>query len=266
MQKLEQLVCEPDAVVIEDAAHAFGGCYADGSQVGCCAYSQMTVLSFHPAKQMTTGEGGMVTTNDRALWSRLWSLKDHGKSWEAVYEREHPEGFRWLHESFGGNGRMLEIQAAIGRIQLRRMSDWTKARTRHAHAIWDACRPHAAARVPEFRCSGFCAAGCANRSGCVHGFYKCYVYVEPVNLAKGWSRDRILREINAAGVPCYQGSCPEVYLEKAFHGTGWRPASRLPVAQELGETSLMFLVHPTLTEAEVAKTCETASRVLAAAS
>lgn len=208
----------------------------------------------------------MVTTNDRALWSRLWSLKDHGKSWEAVYERQHPEGFRWLHESFGGNGRMLEIQAAIGRIQLRRMADWTKARTRHAHAIWDACRPHAAARVPEFRCSGSCAAGCANRSGCVHGFYKCYVYVESVNLAKGWSRDRILHQINEAGVPCYQGSCPEVYLEKAFDGTGWRPARRLPVAQELGETSLMFLVHPTLTGAEITKTCEAAGRVLADAS
>lgn len=250
--------------VVEDCAQAHGARYK-GRSVG--TIGDIGAWSFCQDKIMTTGgEGGMVTTNDRALWSRLWSLKDHGKSWEAVYERQHPEGFRWLHESFGGNGRMLEIQAAIGRIQLRRMANWTKARTRNAHAIWDACRPHAAARVPEFRCSTSCTEACATRSGCVHGFYKCYVYVEPANLAEGWSRDRILREINAASVPCYQGSCPEVYLEKAFDGTGWRPAKRLPVAQELGETSLMFLVHPTLTEAEITKTCEVASRVLAAAS
>lgn len=264
MDPIMDLAARHGFKVIEDCAQAHGACYK-GRSAGTIGH--IGAWSFCQDKIMTTGgEGGMVTTNDRALWSRLWSLKDHGKSWEAVYERQHPEGFRWLHESFGGNGRMLEIQAAIGRIQLRRMADWTKARTRHAHAIWDACRPHAAARVPEFRCSGSCAAGCANRSGCVHGFYKCYVYVESVNLAKGWSRDRILHQINEAGVPCYQGSCPEVYLEKAFDGTGWRPARRLPVAQELGETSLMFLVHPTLTGAEITKTCEAAGRVLADAS
>src|SRR3546814_8980319 len=82
---------------------------------------------------MTTGgEGGMVTCNDRDLWSRMWSFKDHGKSWDAVYERAHPPGFRWLHESIGTNWRMLEMQAAIGRIQLRRMAEWTRARTANA--------------------------------------------------------------------------------------------------------------------------------------
>jgi dTDP-4-amino-4,6-dideoxygalactose transaminase len=88
-----------------------------------------------------------------------------------------------------------------------------------------------------------------------HGAYKCYVFAEPSELANGWSRDRIIEEIVTAGVPCFSGSCSEVYLEKAFDGTGWRPEHRLPVARELGETSLMFLVHPTLTEAEIDKTC-----------
>jgi dTDP-4-amino-4,6-dideoxygalactose transaminase len=264
MDPIMSIATQHGLKVIEDCAQAHGARYK-GRSVGTIGH--IGAWSFCQDKIMTTGgEGGMVTTNDDALWSQLWSLKDHGKSYEAVYKREHPEGFRWLHESFGGNGRMLEIQAAIGRIQLRRMADWTKIRTGHAHAIWEACRPHAAARVPEFRCASSCTSGCASRSGCVHGFYKCYVYANPHDLAEGWSRDRILREINAAGVPCYQGSCPEVYLEKAFDGTGWRPAERLSVAKELGETSLMFLVHPTLTEAEVAKTCEVASRVLSAAS
>jgi dTDP-4-amino-4,6-dideoxygalactose transaminase len=107
-----------------------------------------------------------------------------------------------------------------------------------------------------------CDAACASTSGCAHAHYKCYVYVQPDHLAPGWSRDRIVENINAQGVPCFQGSCSEVYLEKAFDNTGWRPAERLPVARELGETALMFLVHPTLSQAELDKTCEVIGRVL----
>src|SRR5690625_3928760 len=184
---------------------------------------------------MTTGgEGGMVTTNDEALWRKMWAYKDHGKSWDAVYERQHPPGFRWLHESFGTNWRMTEMQAVIGRIQLTRMADWTDQRIKNATAICDAARQLPALRVPDVP------------ADIQHAAYKCYVFVRPEKLASGWSRDRILEEINAAGVPAYSGSCSEVYLEKAFDHTGWRPEERLAVAQELGDTSLMFLVHPTL--------------------
>jgi dTDP-4-amino-4,6-dideoxygalactose transaminase len=90
--------------------------------------------------------------------------------------------------------------------------------------------------------------------------------VRPERLRAGWSRDRIIEAINAAGVPCYQGSCSEVYLEKAFDGTPWRPKGRLPVAKELGETALMFLVHPTLTDAEIDKTCQVIRQVMGEAS
>jgi dTDP-4-amino-4,6-dideoxygalactose transaminase len=183
----------------------------------------------------------------------MWSFKDHGKSYEAVYEREHPPGFRWLHESFGTNWRMLEMQGAIGRIQLSRMTAWTEARTANAKAIWNTCRLHDVVRVPEVP------------ADVKHAHYKCYVYVRPEKLASGWNRDRIIAEINRLGVPCYQGSCSEVYLEKAFDGTGFRPDERLPVAKELGETSLMFLVHPTLTGQEIDHTCTAIHQVLTAA-
>ena len=200
---------------------------------------------------MTTGgEGGMVTTNDEALWRAMWSFKDHGKSYAAVYEREHAPGFRWLHESFGTNWRMLEMQAVIGRIQLKRMPEWTALRTRNALSILAACRKSSALRVPEI----------PETIG--HAHYKCYAYVEPNQLVEGWSRDRIVSEINALGVPCYQGSCSEVYLEKAFDSTGWRPEERLPSAKELGDSSLMFLVHPTLTEAEIQQTCDAINTVM----
>lgn len=238
--------------VIEDCAQAHGARYK-GRPLGSIGH--VGAWSFCQDKIMSTGgEGGMVTTNDEALWRAMWSYKDHGKSYEAVYEREHAPGFRWLHESFGTNWRMLEMQAVIGRIQLRRMADWTARRTANAEAIWAACRPFAAVRVP------------AVPQDNVHAHYKCYVYVQPEQLADGWSRDRIVEAITAAGVPCFQGSCSEVYLEKAFDDTGWRPEERLPVARQLGETSIMFLVHPTLTAAEIHKTCSAITQVLTAAS
>lgn len=265
MDPIMALAEQHDLKVIEDCAQAHGTRYK-GRSVGSIGHAG--AWSFCQDKIMTTaGEGGMVTTHDEALWRAMWSYKDHGKSYEAVYEREHPPGFRWVHESFGTNWRMLEIQAAIGRIQLRRMMDWTASRTANAQAIWAACRPHAAVRVPVFGCSlGECDAACSICSGCEHAHYKCYVYVQPAQLALGWSRDRIVQAINAQGVPCYQGSCSEVYLEKAFNETGWRPAERLPVARELGETSLMFLVHPTLTQAEIELSCAVVGQVLAEAS
>ena len=234
--------------------------------------------SFCQDKIMTTGgEGGTVTCNDESLWRAMWAYKDHGKSYAAVYEREHPPGFRWLHECFGTNFRMLEMQGAIGRIQLRRMKDWTAARAANAMALSVALLPFAGkggvVRVPQMHCDGCpvrggCQAGVAvgdSTSGCQHAFYKFYAYVRPENLAYGWSRDRLIEEINARGVPCYVGSCSEVYMEKAFENTGWRPKERLPMAKELGETSLMFLVHPTLTTAEIHKTKVVLSEVLTAA-
>ena len=248
MDPIMVLAAEHDLKVIEDCAQAHGAHYK-GRPVGSIGH--VGAWSFCQDKIMTTGgEGGMVTTNNRALWSRMWSIKDHGKSWEAVYERQHAPGFRWLHESFGTNWRMMEVQAVIGRIQLRRMADWQASRLGNAERIWACARQLPGLRVPMIP------------EGSLHAAYKCYVFVEPQQLKAGWDRDRILNEIAARGVPCFSGSCSEVYLEKAFDDTGWRPAERLPVAKELGETSLMFLVHPTLTQAEINKTCEVLAQVM----
>lgn len=242
MDPIMALARQHDLYVIEDCAQAHGARYR-GRQVGSIGH--VGAWSFCQDKIMTTGgEGGMVTTNDPELWKRMWAYKDHGKSWDAVYEREHPPGYRWLHESFGTNWRMIEVQAAIGRIQLRRMAEWHEARVRRANRIWETARGLPGLRVPTVP------------DDIQHAAYKCYVFLQPEALAPGWSRERIMQAIQDKGVPVYTGSCSEVYLEKAFDGTGWRPAQRLPVAQDLGETSLMFLVHPTLTDAEIDQTCE----------
>lgn len=252
MDPIMALANEHDLKVIEDCAQAHGA-YYKGRPVGSIGH--IGAWSFCQDKIMTTGgEGGMVTTNDRQLWADMWAYKDHGKSWDAVYEREHAPGFRWLHESFGTNWRMLEVQAVIGRIQLRRMQQWHESRLNNATKIWNSAQQLPALRVPVLPV------------GDVHAAYKCYVFVRPECLKAEWSRDRILGEIAARGVPAFSGSCSEVYLEKAFDGTGWRPAQRLTNAKELGETSMMFLVHPTLTQQEIDLTCKVITEVVAQAS
>ena len=248
MDPIIALATQHGIKVIEDCAQAHGAKYK-GRSVGSIGH--IGAWSFCQDKIMTTGgEGGMVTTNDESLWSRMWSRKDHGKCFQAVYEQEHPPGFRWFHNSFGTNMRMIEIQAVIGRIQLKRMPEWTAKRQANSKAI--------AAVADEFNVVRSVEISPNVENAC----YRHYLFVNRENLAEDWSRDRIVAEIIKRGVPCYHGSCPEVYLEKAFDHTGWRPKKRLPNAKELGETNIMFLVHPTLTDAEIKKTCEVLKQIL----
>ncbi len=224
--------------VIEDCAQAHGSRYR-GRPVGSIGH--IGAWSFCQDKIMSTGgEGGMVTTGDAGLWKRMWAYKDHGKSWDAVYERAHPPGYRWLHESFGTNWRMLEIQGAIGRIQLRRMAEWTARRTAIAHRLAEVAR-----RYPDTLHAPLPDAADT------HAFYRFYTYVRLDGLGAGWTRDGFIEALRERDVPAFQGSCSEVYLERAFDGTGWRPDPPLPVARHLGETSIMFLTHPTITDGEL---------------
>lgn len=248
MDEIMAFAEEQGIKVIEDCAQAHGATYK-GRQVG--SIGDIGAFSFCQDKIMTTGgEGGMITVNEQMLWAKMWAYKDHGKSWEAVREREHPPGFRWVHDSFGTNWRMTEMQAVLGRIQLKRLAGWIKLRQSYAEKIWRSARECIALEAPEL----------PDYIG--HAIYKCYVFIKPEELKQGWNRDRIMAEINKAGVPCFSGSCSEVYLEKAFDGTDYRPSIDLPVAKKLGEISLMFLVHPTLTDSEISKTCEVLCQVM----
>ena len=252
MDPIMALAAQHGFKVIEDCAQAHGARYK-GRSVGSIGH--VGAWSFCQDKIMTTGgEGGMVTTNDESLWRKMWSYKDHGKSYAAVYEREHAPGFRWLHESFGTNWRMLEMQAVIGRLQLKKMPEWRALRESNALAIWAVCREFPALRVPQLP------------ADMTHAYYKCYVYVDLAHLKDGWGRDRIVDEINKQGVPCFHGSCSEVYLEKAFADAGLQPSQPLPVARALGETSIMFLVHPTLRKQDVDATLLAVRNVMRMAS
>lgn len=248
MDPIMHLADSKKLLVIEDCAQAHGARYK-GRSVG--TFGHVGAWSFCQDKIMTTGgEGGMLTTNDYDFWAKLWSYKDHGKNWQAVYERKHPPGFRWLHDDIGTNGRMLELQAAIGRIQLTRVDEWVTARRRNATRIREAAAELPGLRVPE------------TPSWAEPADYKCYLFVDTAALGDGWHRDRILSAINESGVPCYSGSCPEVYMEKAFLERGLAPTKRLAVAKELGDSSLMFLVHPTLESRHIGATLHALETVM----
>jgi len=235
--------------VIEDCAQAQGATYK-GRMIG--SLGAAAAFSFCQDKIMTTGgEGGMLTTSDPDLWERAWSFKDHGKSYEAVFRRPHPAGFRWLHESFGTNWRLTEMQSAIGRVLLGKLPGWVEQRRRNAAVLAGQLGRIPALRIP------------LPPAEVDHAYYKFYCFVRPERLREGWSRDRILEAIVARGIPCFTGSCSEIYLEKAFRDAGLGPPERYPVAKELGETSLMFLVHPTLNQVDMEDTGRVVADVLA---
>jgi dTDP-4-amino-4,6-dideoxygalactose transaminase len=250
MDTIMELARERGLKVIEDCAQAQGARYK-GKPIG--SMGDVAAFSFCQDKIMTTGgEGGMLTTNDDAVWERAWSYKDHGKSYDAVYHQNHPVGFRWLHESFGTNGRMTEMQSAIGRVALRKVPGWVETRRKYAAILNEYLADVRGLRI---------AIPPAN---VYHAYYKYYAFVEPAELQSGWDRDRIMQAICARGVPCFVGSCSEIYREKAFVKER-RKQPRLPVAKELGETSLMFLVHPTLSEEDVQRTCRAVAEVMVSA-
>ena len=270
MDPLLDLAGEYNLKIIEDCAQAHGAWirgrsadYADlrrlgekGSETGGAlrrvgSFGDVAAFSFCQDKIMTTGgEGGMLTTNDKAIWEKAWAYKDHGKSYDSVFHKKHPPGFRWLHDSFGTNWRMTEMQAAIGRVQLRKLPEWTAIRRRNAAMLTESF-----AKIPTLRVLNVPA-----EFG--HAYYKYYVFVRPEKLREGWDRDRIMNAVAAERIPCFTGSCSEIYLEKAFVKAGIGPGRRLPAARESGETSLMFLVHPTLGADEMRDTCRAVGEVM----
>jgi len=248
MDPIMELAQERGLKVIEDCAQAHGATYW-GRPIGSLGHA--AAFSFCQDKIMSTGgEGGMLITNDEGIWRKAWEYKDHGKSWNAVYEQVHPSGFQWLHESFGTNWRLTEMQSAIGRVQLKKLDGWVKKRRENAAFLNDCFNKFEVLRVPVLQ----------QEIG--HSYYKYSVFVRPEKLLPEWTRDRIMEAIVAEGIPCFTGSCSEIYLEKAFQKAGIAPKERLPIAKELGESSLMFLVHPNLGENEMNITCQVVEKVL----
>lgn len=232
MPKIMSYAQQNNLFVIEDCAQAHGASI-DGKKVG--GFGDISAFSFCQDKIMTTGgEGGMVVTNNKDLWEKSWSYKDHGKSYDAVYHVDHPPGFRWLHKSFGTNFRMTEMQAAIGRLQLRKLDNWVSIRNKNANIFREYLLKLPFVEIPK----------CPNNY--VHSYYKCYAFIKKDSLPVNWSRDYLMAKFNEQGMLCYSGSCSEIYLEDCFSSHPSRPVKRLKNAKLLGERSLMFLCDPTV--------------------
>lgn len=234
--------------VVEDCAQAHGAKYK-GRPVGSLGH--VGAFSFCQDKIMTTGgEGGMLTTNDEKIWEKAWSYKDHGKSYDAVFNRSHPPGYRWLHESFGTNWRLTEMQSAIGRVVLKKVSNWVEKRRSYAKKLNECF-----SKIDSLRVT-------IPSEEIYNSYYKYYVFVHPDTLKTGWDRNRIMLAISEKGVPCFNTYGGEVYLDKAFEHAGLMPEKRLPASRELGVTCLQFLVHPTLRDEDIEFACEVVENVM----
>lgn len=249
MPPLLDLARRHDLRVVEDCAQAHGA-RRGGRMVG--TFGDIAAWSFCQDKIMTTaGEGGAVTTSDEKLWRKVWEAKDHGKGHRAIFGQQHPPGFRWVHETFGTNARMSEVQAVIGRNQLQRVDQWLTQRRQHAMVIREALSAIQCLRAPP------------DPLGVEHAWYRFYLHVRFEHLAPGWDRDRFVAAVAAEGVPCQQGGCMEIHRERAFDRI--RPLRPLPVSAELGQTALALLVHPTLADSDVQDIVDAIHKVAQAA-
>lgn len=229
-----QTLCDVHGLaLVEDCAQAHGA-RINGQSVG--SFGDVAAWSFCQDKIITTGgEGGMVTTSRRDLADWIWAYKDHGKSWTKVYEMDHPPGFRWLHDSLGTNMRGTEVQAAIGLVQLGKISNWHELRSTNARLLASAIK-----HLPGIDCP-------MPTEGVEHAFYRLNARYTPDTPGKELGRDELLAKLAARDLPVFSGSCSEVYLEGVFQNLGFAPSRRLPEAKAWTRESLAFLVHPGLT-------------------
>lgn len=252
---MDEIMTLADALgilVIEDCAQAHGATW-DGHPVG--SFGAAAAFSFCTDKIISTGgEGGLLLLRDSEAWQCAWAFKDHGKTPAQEPAQPNNGQFRWLHKSVGSNYRMTEMQAAIGLQQLGKLDRWVADRNRNATIL----NRHLAAS-PAIRTV-------LPPAPIVHAYYKYYAFVRPDRLRPGWSRDRILTELIARGIPAGSGICPEIYREQAFVGTSSAPLARLPVSKMLGETSLMLPCDQTLDVADVERMARTVESVLSKAS
>ena len=223
--------------LIEDCSQAHGAKFED-KFVG--TFSDISTWSFCNDKIISTGgEGGMISSRNSEYFQKIWSYRDHGKDKNLVENKSYFSSYNWLHNNLGSNIRMTEMQSAIGRLQLSKLENWIEKRKNNAQIFISYLSEINSVRLP------------LPNKNIKSAWYKFYCYIVPEALKDGWSRDRIIQEIKNLGFPAFSGSCSELYLEKCFKEINTFPNQRLPVARNLGETSLMLLIHPTITNQEI---------------
>ncbi len=237
MEEICKLAKEYNLSVIEDCSQAHGA-KIDNKSVG--SFGDVSSWSFCQEKIISTGgEGGMITTDRDDIWEFIWSYKDHGKNFSKVFSENKDNTYKWVHDSFGTNMRLTEFQSSIGRKQLLKLSKWNKLREKNALILISFLKDIPCVRIPEVP------------ENVIHAWYKLYIYLRKEYLSDDWNRQKIINEIIMNGAPVFSGSCGEIYLEKAFSENDNFGYRRLKNARELSETSLMFLIHHTISEEQI---------------
>ena len=229
--------------LIEDCSQAHGAIYK-GKKVG--SFGDMSTWSFCQDKIISTGgEGGLISTNNKKLWLKLWSLKDHGKNYKTLFHKKHKIGFKWLHEDLGSNYRMTEIQAGIGREQLKLLDSQIKKRNSIAKLYLNGLRDYfykyKILKKPDFKCKTCPLKESENSCNkCTHAFYRLNLFINKDKV----KQSELIRKINKKGISCGVGACPEIYKEKIFKKLKLYPKKRLVNAKLLGNTSIVFPINP----------------------
>ncbi len=237
MNKIKEIAEAFNLFLIEDCSQAHG---AEINEKSVGNFSDIATWSFCQDKIISTGgEGGMITTSSKELKEKIWSFKDHGKNYLNYFSNNSSNEFKFIHDSFGTNFRLTEIQSSIGRIQLKRLNQMRSIRTKNAMILLDILKELKSLRVP------------LPKKNIRHAWYKFYFYIDKKYLKTSWSRNRIIQEINDSGYSAFSGSCSEIYKEKCFKNYGFFPKKVLKNAVILGETSIALLVHPTIDKNQI---------------
>tara|TARA_Y100000589_G_scaffold133659_2_gene127674 strand:+ start:2651 stop:3829 length:1179 start_codon:yes stop_codon:yes gene_type:complete len=252
ISKISSLAKKYNIPLIEDCSQAHGAeINIDGKYLSVGQFGDINTWSFCQDKIISTGgEGGMITTNNKEYYEKIWSFKDHGKSFTKLQKKNGSVEYRFVHDSLGSNFRITEMQSAIGRIQLKKLKSWRGIRTKNANIISEILKNNSLVRIP------------LPEEGLIHAWYKFNCFINMNNLKDDWDREKIIKSIRSKGIPAFQGSCSELYLEKCFSNKSDINYEVLPIARELGMTNLTFLLHPTIHENEMIFYAENIDKVL----
>jgi dTDP-4-amino-4,6-dideoxygalactose transaminase len=229
--------------LIEDCSQAHGAVYKN-KKVG--SFGHISTWSFCQDKIISTGgEGGMISTNNKKLWLKCWSLKDHGKNYHSVFYKKHKIGFRWLHDQLGSNYRMTEMQAVLGREQLKTLDQQIKKRNiianLYINRLKDYYQKFDVINVPNFKhqtCS--LKKNLKSCDKCRHSYYRLNLFIN----IKKINQIKLIEELNKKKINCGVGACPEIYREKVFKKLKFYPKKRLVNAKLLGKSSIVFPINP----------------------
>lgn len=236
MEKINTIAKKHNLHIIEDAAHAIGSQYADGSYIGNCKYSDMTVFSFHPVKTITTAEGGAVTTNDEKLYQKLLMLRSHGVTKDESIITKNPGPWYYEMISLGFNYRMTELQAALGVSQLKKL-DFFKKRRREIIAAYNKAFATNEFLVTPFESSEVCS--------CFH------LYVTQIDFEKlGKTRTQVMQELRDKGIGTQVHYIP-VPTQPFYKETYGYKDGDYPKAEKYYEQELSLPLYPGMSDDDI---------------